>query len=96
MASHGIAKDRMAVRIYTENFVIEGIAYLPKGGRLSDYINVDRRFIPITEAVVRSLTDGREIQKMEVLMLNRNSIIIIVPREEKNIGIEKGNNGKTP
>ena len=96
MTSHVISKDKMAVRIYTEDFIIEGIAYLPKGGRLSDYINVDRKFIPITEAVVRSLADGKEIQKMEVLMLNRNFVIIILPREEKIVRIEQGNNEEAP
>ena len=96
MTAHVIPKDRMAVRIYTEDFIIEGIAYLPKGGRLSDYINVDRRFIPITEAVVRSLTDGKEIQKMEVLMLNRNFVVIILPREEEIVRREQGNTEEAP
>ncbi|MEA3369419.1 MAG: hypothetical protein U9Q24_03625 [Candidatus Ratteibacteria bacterium] len=96
MTPHVIPKDRMAVRIYTENFIIEGIAYLPKGGRLSDYINVDRRFIPITEAVVRSLADGKEIQKMEILMLNRNFVIVILPQEEEIVRREQGNNEEAP
>lgn len=96
MTAHVIPKDRMAVRIYTEDFIIEGIAYLPKGGRLSDYINIDRRFIPITEAVMRSLADGKEIQKMEALMLNRNFVIIILPREEEIARIKQGNNEQVP
>ncbi|GEM_PF-2113190 len=91
MSGQIIPKDKLPVRIYTQDFIIEGVAYLPKGGRLSDYINVDRKFLPISEAVVHFLTSGKEIQRMEVLMINRDSVIILIPREEKIKKVEEIN-----
>ena len=93
MASQVIPKDKMKVRFYTREFIIEGIVYLPKGGTLPDYINVDRKFISVTEVVIRSLADGREIQKKDILLLNHDSVILVLPEEnEKN---KEGISGKT-
>ena len=92
MGPQVIPKDRVAVTIYTEKMLIEGVAHLPKGGRLSDYINVDRRFIPISEAKLTSLVSGELIREVDVLMLNRDFVLILLPREEDEEGGEEQGN----
>jgi len=75
--------ESMAVCVYTEDFIIKGNIHLPKNGRLSDYINMDKKFFPVTQAIVYSFVDEKEIQKAESLIINQNEIIMVMPQKEE-------------
>lgn len=74
-------REPIEVIIYLEHCKIRGIVHLPPGGRLSDFINVaSRQFIPISDAIVESITPGVEWSyKVEFLNLNKNYIVSMFP-----------------
>ncbi len=73
-------REKVPVIISTQNTVITGVVYLPKGGRLTDFINnVSKGFVPLTDAVIER-SDGK-IVETELLQVNKDYIVYILPQE---------------
>lgn len=93
-APYIIAKDKVQARFYVKDFIIDGTAYLPKSGGLSDYINVNRKFLPITEASLYSLDSGQKIAEMSFLALNRAALIFLLVKKGEGQFIQEDTNEK--
>jgi len=77
--------DTEKVTIYTEKFMIVGEAAITRKGyrkRLSDFLNdKDVQFIPIIKAKLSPLDMKRDATEAEILILNKNEIIMILPEK---------------
>ena len=72
--------DRTSVVIYMQDLVIEGDIALHMGSRLTDYLQSDKDFIAVTDAVVK-YPDGKQKFQAPFLSINRNQVKLIVPQE---------------
>jgi hypothetical protein len=80
-------KEKLRVVICTPNYWIEGDMYILPGSRLTDIVNIRRRdFFPITSAKITDSRHGRLIYQVGFLALNRDSIIMIIPKSEIKAG----------
>ncbi|MEK6590158.1 MAG: hypothetical protein AABZ11_05710 [Nitrospinota bacterium] len=74
------------VSIYTEKFMIVGEVAITRKGyrkRLSDFLNdKDIQFIPILRAKLSPVDMRRDITEAEVIILNKNEIIMITPEKK--------------
>jgi len=76
-------RDEVEVIIYLRNCKITGKMFLPPGGRVSDFVNSPvRQFIPVTDAVIDSITDDKWKYSVKFLNLNKNEIVTIFPKED--------------
>jgi len=75
-----VPKERTKVVIIIERFRIVGDMHTYPGARLLDIVNVkDTAFIPVTDAEIYSLADGKLIHKAEFIAVNRNAIKFFYP-----------------
>lgn len=73
-------RERVKSLIFTTNCEIRGYVHIPPGGRLTDFLNnIAKRFIPVTDAEVRTV-DGKTY-KTKLMQLNKDFITIIIPEE---------------
>ena len=84
-----IDKESVRVIALTHHYKIIGDMYIPKAGRLSDYLNKTLAgaetdiFIPITNAECFSVMDGQLKYMAEFISLNKNHIHMIFPYKGK-------------
>lgn len=67
------------VLIITTQGNIQGELHYPPGGRISDFLNIDKDFLAITNAKI-TLSNG-QTHSAEVFMVNRTSISLVIPIE---------------
>ena len=78
-----VPKEKVRVTILVESFRIVGDMYRYPGARLLDLVNIkDTAFIPVTEAQIFSLSDGKLLQTTTFVGVNRNAIAFFYPMEE--------------
>lgn len=79
-----IDKEKIRITALVDRFRIVGNMYMYPGARLTDLVNVkEQAYIPITEAEIYSLGDGKLLQKAEFLGLNRNRVSFFYPHEQE-------------
>lgn len=84
-----VDKESQRVIIFTHHYKIIGDVFIPKGGRLSDYLNKTiggaetEIFIPVTNAECFSISDGQLKYIAEFVNINKNHIHLIVPYKSK-------------
>lgn len=76
-----VSKEPVAVIIQTSLNRIEGAIHARPGERLKDELNHQDRFVAITDAVIYDLS-GQEVQRNDLLLLNRDAILWVLPRTE--------------
>lgn len=80
-----VDKEKLKVIIFTQHYKIIGYIYIPKKGRLTDFLNKTLSgiesdvFIPITNAECFSIEDGRLQYVNEFVAVNKNHIHLILP-----------------
>lgn len=78
-----VPKEKIKVTILVERFRIVGDMYRYPGARLLDLVNIkDSAFIPITDAQIYSLSDGKLLHTAGFLGVNRNAITLFYPMDE--------------
>lgn len=78
-----VPKERLRVTILVERFRIVGDMYRYPGARLLDLVNIkDTAFIPVTDAQIFSLSDGKLLHSASFVGVNRNAITFFYPMEE--------------
>jgi hypothetical protein len=81
-----IEKDIIEVIVYFQNAKIEGEIHIPKGGRITDFINIPTKaFIPITNAVFSSLDKQNNYNceyRAGFMEVNKSFITIVIPKEQ--------------
>ena len=84
-----IDKESLKVIIFTHHYKIIGDVHIPRGGRLSDYLNKTiagletELFITITNAECFSISDGQLKYIAEFVSVNKNHIHLIFPYKGK-------------
>jgi len=78
-----LIREPVKVIIYLENCRVVGTVYLELESRLSDFINSDIQFLPVTDAQVESiLPEHKWSYKVNFMNLNKNYIVSIFPESE--------------
>lgn len=81
-----VPKEKVQVTILVDRFRIVGDIYKYPGARLLDIVNIkDTAFIPITNADIYSLADGKKLYTAGFLGVNRNAVNFFFPMEETGI-----------
>ena len=84
-----IDKESLKVIIFTHHYKIIGDVHIPRGGRLSDYLNktiggLDTElFIPVSNSECFSISDGQLKYIAEFVSVNKNHIHLIFPYKGK-------------
>lgn len=79
-----VPKEKLKVTILVERFRIVGDMYRYPGARLLDLVNIkDTAFIPVTDAQIFSLSDGKLLHSANFVGVNRNAITFFYPMEEQ-------------
>jgi hypothetical protein len=78
-----VPKEKIRVTILVERFRILGDMYRYPGARLLDLVNIkDTAFIPVTDAQIFSLSDGKLLHSATFVGVNRNAVTFFYPMEE--------------
>lgn len=76
-----ISKEPIYVLIITTAFHIQGKVYVRHGERLKDQIDLNERYLAVTDATVCDLTE-KMLFTVNFLAVNHTNIICIAPMEE--------------
>ncbi len=80
-----IDKESLRVIIFTHHFKIIGDVFIPKSGRLTDFLNRTLGgentdiFVPVKNAECFSISDGQLKYIADFVSLNKNQIHLILP-----------------
>jgi len=80
-------KPKLArIEVWTDRDRILGTLYIPAGegykGRISDMLNDDRTFLPLTNVTVFPLEGENPRRRTDFLALNKASIVLVQALEE--------------
>lgn len=79
-----VPKEKIKVSIIVDRFRIVGNIFRFPGARLIDIVNIkDTAFIAVTDAEIFSLGDGKKLQDVSFMAINRNAISFFYPLEEE-------------
>lgn len=73
-------QEQVEVIIFIQNFMVEGTVYTLPGERLSDFLNMPKKFIPVTKANIYLLADKQLVYQVDFLDLNVDYISAIFPK----------------
>jgi len=80
-----IDKDKLRVIIFTHHFKIIGDVFIPKSGRLTDFLNRKMggsdsdSFIPVANVECFAISDSQLIYISDFVNINKNQIHVITP-----------------
>lgn len=74
-----IVKEKIPVVVILGQFRIEGEMHVVAGGRILDEINKERDFIPLTHVSIYDAIDGKPIDTVEFIIMNKHSITLLAP-----------------
>ena len=77
-----VSKETAPVVIATATNIIHGAMHVLRDSRLKDELNNSERFVAITNAEVFDLSDQTRLYNSEVLLLNKDRIVWVMPQEE--------------
>lgn len=79
-----VPKEKLKVTVVVDRFRIVGDMFRFPGARLLDLVNVkDNSFIPITDADIYSLSDGKKLYSAAFIGINRAAVSFFYPMEEE-------------
>jgi hypothetical protein len=76
-----VTKLRLPITVCVGNWIVEGTVHLKSDNRLKDELNDGETFIAITQARVWETDSDKPLYEPEVLIVHKNQIIWIFPRE---------------
>ena len=80
-----IDKEKLRVIIFTHHFKIIGDVFIPKSGRLTDFLNRKMggsdsdSFIPVANVECFAISDSQLIYISDFVNINKNQIHVIIP-----------------
>lgn len=74
-------KETVAVMVVVAGYRLEGEVHVSPGGRLTDEVNRETEFIPMTRVTVFTLA-GQRVVALEFLTLNKRNILFMAPLEK--------------
>jgi hypothetical protein len=85
-----VTKRTVQVVIATATHIVRGTMYVMPDSRLKDDLNSNEHFIAVTDAEVFDASGNTRLYHNDVLMLNKDQIVWMLPQEEKQSGGEEG------
>ncbi len=76
-----VSKETVAVTARLQDTIVQGTLHLAPDNRLKDEMNSAETFVAVTHAQVFALTGERPLYTTEILIVNKNQIVWIFPRE---------------
>ncbi len=77
-----VSKVAVSVVIQTTGQLIHGKIHVKPEERLSDELNLDEMFLPVTNAIIYNL-EGQILYEANFLSINRSQIIWVLPAAEQ-------------
>lgn len=77
-----IEREEKEVIAILDNFRVEGKIHIPPGGRISDFFNIPKKSLVITEAQVFLHRDNQLLYRIGFIVLNRELVMGIFPQDE--------------
>ena len=74
-----VTKDQVRVDIFTQDHIIRGHIHPHKGSRLSDFLNLPKEFLSVTNLEIFHISSGRVLYTADYMILNRGFVMGIVP-----------------
>lgn len=74
-----VEQEKMAVAFVNNSIKAEGTLHIPPGGRLSDFINRNRQFLPVNDVSYTELATGKSLHKASFALLNLENFHSIIP-----------------
>ncbi|MFH1239203.1 MAG: hypothetical protein V1653_03720 [bacterium] len=73
-------QEKVEIVAFIQNFMIEGTVYTLPGERLSDFLNMPKKFIPVTKASIYQLPEKKLVYQVDFLNLSVDYISAIFPK----------------
>lgn len=86
-----VTKQTIQVVIATPTHIVRGTVYVMLDSRLKDDINNPERFIAVTDAEVFDPNCTTGLYHSDVLLLNKDQIVWMLPQEAKQLVGDEGN-----
>lgn len=81
-----VPKEKIKVTMLVDRFRIVGHMHKYPGARMLDLVNIkEAAFIPVTDADIFSLADGKLVHHADFIGINRNAVSLFYPMEETGI-----------
>lgn len=74
--SQSVKKHACPIVFLTDRYKIVGSIYISVNIRLNDFLLSSSDFIPVTDAVIYDIVDGKELFKVEFISLKRDMVNI--------------------
>ncbi len=71
-------KETVTVMVLMAGYRLEGDVHVSPGGRLTDEVNRETNFIPMTRVNVYTLA-GQKVVSLDFLTLNKSNILFMAP-----------------
>ena len=84
-----VSKQSVDVTVRVQDSIIQGTLHLAPDNRLKDELNTSETFLAITNAQIWEVNGAQPLYATQVLMINKDQIAWIFPREKT--GIEPEN-----
>jgi hypothetical protein len=85
-----IEQEPMGVDILTQQLRIHGTIHVRKGIRLTDFVTAHKDFLPVTQAQIATLSDGRFLYEVPFMSLNWEHVVAILPTDAAQATLEEG------
>lgn len=72
-------KEKIHVIVITTSMRMTGQMHVVPGGRLTDEINKEREFLPITDVTIYDVQGENVIATLDFIAINKNQILLIAP-----------------
>ena len=77
-----VSKQSVDVTARVQDSIIQGTVHLAPDNRLKDELNGSEAFLAVTNAQVWEVNGAQPLYSIEVLMINKDQIAWIFPREK--------------
>jgi hypothetical protein len=85
-----VTKEKIQVTIATTTHIIRGTVHVMRNLRLKDELNNSEQFIAVTDAEVYELSGQTRLHGNQVLLLNKELVVWVLPHEESQPGDDEG------
>ncbi len=77
-----VNKQSIDVTVRVRDSIVKGTVHLAPDNRLKDELNADETFLAVTNAQVWEVNGAQALYTSDVLMINKDQIAWIFPREQ--------------
>jgi len=83
------SKEKFDIVVITNSMRMTGKMHVIPGGRLTDEINKERDFLPLTDVTIYDVSGENAISSLDFIAINKNLILLIAPISPGVIAIDE-------